>query len=323
MRALECQQVGSLDGLVFTERDEPVLGPGEVMVKVNFVGLSFLDVLLIQGSYQLTPTTPFVPGGEFAGTVVAVSDEVQGVQVGDHVAGETIIGAMAETVAVPAGTLVLLPPNFSLSLASTMFQSYTTAFYALTRRTVVAEGEHVLVLGAGSGVGLACIDVVHSLGAHAIAVASTDEKLERALSLGAVATINSSKEDVKVRARELSNRNLNVVVDPVGGELTEQALRALSFGGRFLVVGFASGAIARIATNLVLLNSRSVIGIELGAALIQSPELFDELNNEVLEATVNGRLNPTHPQVVNFDAAVEAFRSVKDRQVVGKIAVRF
>jgi NADPH2:quinone reductase len=316
VRAIVCRELGSLDNIRIEEVAEPAPGANQLLVEVEAVGLSFLDLLLMGGSYQVAIPLPFTPGGEFVGRVVQVGAEAHGFRVGDLVAGETIIGALAERIRVNAEQLFPVPEGIEIPVAATMLQSYSTALYALTRRTRLQPQENVLVLGAGGGVGLACVDVATSLGAHAIAVASSHAKRALAVSLGAVAVIDPQHEDVKQRARELSAGGVDVVVDPVGGDLAETALRALGFGGRYLVIGFASGSIPSIPLNLVLLSSRSVIGVELGAEAAKNPALARAIYLEVIDGVASGRFRP-----VSMEGVVEAYRALRDREVSGKIAV--
>jgi NADPH2:quinone reductase len=321
VRAIVCRELGSLDNIRIEEVAEPAPGANQLLVEVEAVGLSFLDLLLMGGSYQVAIPLPFTPGGEFVGRVVQVGAEAHGFRVGDLVAGETIIGALAERIRVNAEQLFPVPEGIEIPVAATMLQSYSTALYALTRRTRLQPQENVLVLGAGGGVGLACVDVATSLGAHAIAVASSHAKRALAVSLGAVAVIDPQHEDVKQRARELSAGGVDVVVDPVGGDLAETALRALGFGGRYLVIGFASGSIPSIPLNLVLLSSRSVIGVELGAEAAKNPALARAIYLEVIDGVASGRFRPVAPILTSMEGVVEAYRALRDREVSGKIAV--
>jgi NADPH2:quinone reductase len=321
VRAIVCRELGPPENLRIEEVPEPTPGAKQLIVEVEAVGLSFLDLLLLSGSYQVAFPLPFTPGGEFVGRVVEVSAEANGFRVGDLVAGETVIGALAERIRVNPEQLFPIPDGIEIPVAATMLQSYSTALYALTRRTNLQSGENVLVLGAGSGVGLACVDVAISLGAKAIAVASSKEKRALAASMGAVAVIDPQHENVKQRARVLSGGGVDVVVDPVGGDLAGPALRALGFGGRYLVVGFASGSIPSIPLNLILLNSRTVIGVELGAQTAQNPAMAREIYLEVIAGVANGRFRPVAPTVTSLEGVVEALRSLRNREIAGKIAV--
>jgi NADPH2:quinone reductase len=299
----------------------PTPGPGQVMVAVEAAGVTFVDALLVAGRYQFPIPVPFVPGGEVAGRISAVGAGVPGWRVGDRVVGQPRSGGFAEQVVVASSQVAALPEGVSAPVAATMLQSYLTAVYELTRRDPVRAGEKVLVLGAGGGVGLAVVDVATSLGATVIAAASTAEKRDAATRAGARAVIDTTSEDLKVRARELSGGGVDVVVDPVGGEMAEPALRALSFGGRYHVVGFAAGSIPRIPLNLVLLNSRTIFGVELGGVLPREPELAEQLRAEVISGVAAGRYRPVVPATLPLSSAGAALEALLGRRVTGKLAL--
>ncbi|HEY1988713.1 MAG TPA: NADPH:quinone oxidoreductase family protein, partial [Acidimicrobiales bacterium] len=271
MRTVVCKQLGPLSDLVLEDGDRPTPGDGQVVVDVKAAGVNFVDGLLCQGQYQIKPPVPFYPGGEIAGEVSSIGDGVTGVAVGDRVLAYTGIGGFAEQVVVPVRSLVAMPSGLGFGQAATLIQSYGTILFTLTRRTSVQPGEWVLVLGAGGGVGLAAIDLARALGARVIAAASTQEKLDRASAMGAEATVAYEEEDLKVRARELSGGGVDVVIDPVGGRHSEPALRATGPFGRFCVIGFASGPIASVPLNQVLLNNRTVVGVDWGAWTFRDP----------------------------------------------------
>jgi NADPH2:quinone reductase len=246
---------------------------------------------------------------------------VTGVEPGTRVVAQTGAGGFAEFVAAPARSVVALPDGIGAATAATVMQSYSTALFALTVRDHVQEGETVVVLGAGGGVGLASVDVATSLGARVIAVASTGEKRGAAMAAGAVAAIDPAAEDLKLRVRELTDGGADVVVDPVGGALAEPALRALRFGGRFLVVGFAGGAIPRVPLNLVLLNSRTIVGIEWGGWLVHHPGAAADVSREILEGITAGRLHPVAPVVRPLTEAAAVLADLAGRRVTGKVAL--
>ncbi|QXC60373.1 zinc-binding dehydrogenase [Aquihabitans sp. G128] len=264
MRRIVCQQWGPPEDLELVEEPDPTPGPGQVVVDVAAAGVNFVDALFVGGTYQIKVPPPFTPGSELAGTVAALGEGVEGLAVGDRVLSSLGLGAWTTHAVVPAAAVTPVPDGLDLATAAALVQSYCTMWFALTRRTTVAAGETVLVLGAAGGVGLAAIDVARSLGARVIAAASSPEKLADATAMGAEATIAYETEDLKVRARELSAGGVDVVVDPVGGPHTDAALRALGVGGRLLVIGFAAGGIPSLPANQVLLNNRSVVGVDWG-----------------------------------------------------------
>lgn len=322
MRRVVCEAVGDFDQLVVVDGEAPAPRPGQVIVDVAAAGVNFVDGLFVRGLYQIKPPTPFTPGSEIAGTVSAVGEGVEGVAAGDRVMAQTGLGGYAEQVAVPAASVVSLPSALSFGQAATLVQSYATMLFAFTRRTRVEAGETVLVLGAGGGIGLAAIDVARALGLRALAAASSADKLARAADMGAEAGIDTSTEDVKARARELSGQGgVDVVVDPVGGDLAEPALRSLRVGGRYVVIGFAGGDIPRLPANQVLLNNRTVVGVDWGAWTMQRPDEHRGLLDELLAMVDGGRLHPVEPTAYPLADAARALTDLAERRVSGKVVL--
>jgi len=318
MRAVVCQELGSLGNVMVCERDPLVAGPGQAVVDVRAAGVNFVDGLMCQGLYQIKFQAPYVPGGEVAGVVSAVGDGVTEARVGDRVMAMCGLGAFAEQVVVPVASLAHLPERLGFGQAAAFIQSYSTAWYALTRRTSLAPGEKVLVLGAGGGVGLAAVDVSVALGASVIAAASKKEKLFAAEAMGASATIAYEDEDLKSRARELSGGGVDVVVDPVGGRHSEPALRALRAFGRFCVIGFAAGSIPTVPLNQVLLNNRTVVGVDWGAWAMRNPAGNRQLLDELVEMVSSGHLHPVVPAEWPLEDAVLVMTGLLQRSVTGK-----
>lgn len=320
MRRVVCREIGSLDAVSVEDADALDAGPGQVVVDVKAAGMTFVDALMIRGGYQIKPPVPYTPGTEVAGVVGAVGDGVDGVAVGDRVIASCGLGGFAEQAVAGAASVFPLPDVIDFEQGASIVQSYATAWFAMTRRTQISADEWVLVLGAGGGTGLAAVDVARCLGARAIGVASSADKRSAAETMGAEATIDSA-EDIKVRARELSGGGVDVVYDAVGGELAEPALRALRLMGRYLVIGFAAGQIPRLPLNQVLLNNRTVVGVEWGGWVMRNPDENRALVAEVLDAVADGRLRPVAPAVVPFDRVVDALRDFEHRRVTGKVVL--
>jgi NADPH2:quinone reductase len=321
MRTVVCHQFAPIDRLVIEERRDPEPGPGQVVVAVRAAGVNYVDGLFVQGKYQIKPALPFTPGGEVAGDVVAVGEGVATTSVGDRVLAMPWLGGFASHVALPAGSVVPIPGALSYGQAAGLVQSYGTMLFSFTRRTRLEPGEWVLVLGAGGGIGLAAVDVATHLGARVIAAASSPEKLAAATAAGAVATIDYEREDLKVRARELSDGGVGVVVDPVGDRYAEPALRSLGWMGRYLVIGFAGGDIPRLPINQVLLNNRTVVGVDWGAWTGRDPEGNQELLGQLLELAGAGALKPVEPTAYPLDEVARALTDLQDRQVGGKVVL--
>jgi len=321
VRAVVCQQLGPLDDLLIEDRQPLAPGPDEVVIDVRAAGVNYVDGLICQGGYQIKPQTPFVPGSEIAGEVTAVGAAVKGVSAADRVIAMTGFGGFADQVAVPAASVIPLPDNVSFGQGAALIQSYSTALFTLTKRTSVEPGEWVLVLGAGGGIGLACIDVAVALGARVIAAASSPDKLDAAEAMGAEATIAYEDEDLKTRARELSGGGVDVVVDSVGGRHSEPALRATRWSGRFCVVGFASGTIPALPLNQILLNNRTVVGVDWGAWTFRSQENYRALLDELMQMVGDGRLHPAVPSERPLVEAVAAMQDLIERRVTGKVVL--
>jgi NADPH2:quinone reductase len=320
MRAVVCKALGPFDNVVVELVDPPVAGPGQVLVAVRAAGVNYVDGLMCQGRYQIKFPTPYVPGGEIAGVVKAVGEEADGgFAEGDRVMALTGFGAFCEEIAIHPASLVKMPDTLSFAQGATMIQSYATALYSL-RRAGLKQGETVLALGAGGGIGLAAVDLAAALGAHAIAAASSNAKLAAALAAGAEATIAYEEEDLKVRAREISGGGVDVVVDPVGGDKSEQALRALRTFGRLCVVVFTAG-IASVPLNQVLLSNRSVIGIDWGAWAAGDPTANRALIEELVNLVSDERLHPAVPAEHPLESATRVMDDLLERRTVGKVVL--
>jgi NADPH:quinone reductase len=321
MRRVVCRKLGSLDDLILEDGPPLEPAPGQVVLDVKAAGVNFVDALIVQGGYQIKPPTPFTPGGEVAGVVAAVGDGMVGLEVGDRALASCWLGGYAEQVATGAESVFRLPDTVSFEQGAALVQSYATALFALTQRSRVRTEEWVLVLGAGGGVGRAAIDVARSLGARVIGAASSEAKRAAAADAGAEATIDTSAEDLKTRARELSGGGVDVVVDPIGGPLAEPALRALKVFGRYLVIGFAAGEIPRLPLNQVLLNNRSIVGVDWGAWVSRWPAENRALIEELLDGVAGGELHPPIPTSAPLDRVAGVLRDVQSRQVTGKVVL--
>jgi NADPH:quinone reductase len=311
VRRVVCSAFGPLEGLQIVEEPDVDAGDDQIVVDVEAAGANFVDALIVQGKYQIKPPLPFTPGMEVAGTVRGT---------GERVLALSWFGGYSSQVVVPRAAALAIPEGVTMGQAATLVQSYATAMFALTRRTHVAEGEWVAVLGAGGGVGLATIDVAKAIGARVVACASTTDKLAAATAAGADATIAYEDDavDLKTAIREATGGGADVVVDPVGGPKSEAALRALRWGGRFVVIGFASGAIPSLPANQILLNNRTVVGVDWGAWTGRDAPENRALIAELLEMVASGRLRPVEPVAYPLDDVVGCLRDLETRNLVGK-----
>lgn len=323
MRVVICEELLGPDGLRIEDRPSPECPPDRVRVGVRASGLNYVDGLFTQGRYQIKPPLPFVPGSEIAGEIIEVGQDVEGWSVGDRVGASIGLGGYSEELLLSPLQLLHIPDRLSYGQAATMVQSYATAWFTLTRRTQVRQGEWIVVLGAAGGVGLAVIDVAKSLGANVIAAASTAEKLRLCTERGADAAVNYSTEDLKTQVREITGGGADMVIDPVGGALCEQGLRSLDFNGRLMIIGFASGDIPSIPVNQILLRNRNVIGVDWGAWAMANAEENNQVIDEVFAAVSNGRLNPIEPISYPVEQAGVALNDLLERRVTGKACLTF
>jgi len=322
MRCIVCREFGPPGRLVLEQAPDPEPGPGEVLIGVRAAGVSFVDGLIIAGLYQVKPPLPFTPGLVMAGVVAGVGDGVRGLPAGSRVVGCSLrLGGYASHRVLPAQAVVPLPQAVSFEVAATAVESYATMLFALTRRASLRPGEWVLVLGAGGGIGLAAVDVATALGARVIAAASSPAKRAAAVTAGAQATVDYRAEDLKVRVRQITGTGAGLVVDPVGDPFAEPALRSLRAYGRYLVIGFAGGSIPRLPLYRILLDNRSLIGVDWGAWSRRDPAGNQALVADLLERIAAGALHPVAPATYPLERAAEALGELAGRRVTGKLAL--
>lgn len=323
MRALVCNAFGPPEDLAIEEWDDPAPGPGQVVVDVAAAGVNFPDILVVAGQYQVKTPPPFVPGNEAAGVVSAVGDGVTFFRKGDRVIIATRGGAFAAKCVADENTTIPIPAGLDFERAAGFSVTYGTSYHALKQSARLEAGETVLVLGAAGGVGTTAVEIARAMGAHVIAAASSDEKCEFAKTFGADETINYSEQPLKETVRELtSGAGVDVVYDPVGGELAEQALRATAWHGRYLVIGFASGEIPKLPANLALLKEASIIGVWWGTWAAKNPDLQMQNLRELADLIQHGKLAPRVSETYAFDDYVAAFRAITERRAKGKVVLR-
>jgi NADPH2:quinone reductase len=300
------------------ELPAPVPAAGQVRVRVEAAAVNFPDVLLIADDYQLSIAPPFVPGSEFAGTVVECGLHTTDVAVGDRVRGTGMYGAFAEEVAVAADGVERIPDGVDMRTAAAFGVAYRTAYHALRSTARVGAGDPLIVLGAGGGVGLAAVTLGAALGAEVVAVASSAEKLAAAAEHGARHVVDHRSGELRRALRDAVPDGAAAVVDPVGGALSEPALRSLRRGGRFVTVGFASGVIPRIPLNLVLVKGVQIVGFQFGD--VDSGE-YTRNESELRALFESGRVAPHIGAVYPLADAASALRHLADGQAVGKVVI--
>jgi NADPH2:quinone reductase len=321
MRAVVCREFGPPEKLVIETIEDPVPGEGEVVVDVRAAAITFPDTLMIEDRYQFKATPPFVLGNEAAGVVSAVGAGVSGFAVGDEVIGGRGTGAFAERVTIPAALLAPLPAGLDFAEATGFGYAYGTSYYGLRYCGDLKAGETLLVLGAAGAVGLAAVELGKLLGARVIAAAGAPEKLELCRRRGADEVIDYTREDLKGRAKELTDgAGVDVVYDAIGGDYAESALRAIAWRGRFLVIGFTAG-IPRMPLNLALLKGCSIVGVFWGAASQREPELFQKMNRELHAHAAAGDLRPLVSRRYALEEVPQALRDMLERKMLGKSVV--
>jgi NADPH2:quinone reductase len=290
MKAVLCKAWGGPETLVVEEVPSPHAGAGEVVVDVKAAGVNFPDMLMIQGKYQVKPPLPFTPGAELAGVVKEAGGGVTHVKPGDAVIAYVNTGAFAEECLAPAARIVPMPRGVDFAPAAAFTLTYGTSWHALKDRAQLKPGESLLVLGAAGGVGLAAVELGAAMGARVIAAASSDDKLAVCRAHGASDTINYATEDLRERLKQLvGEKGVDVVYDPVGGAMSEPALRSMGWRGRFLVIGFAGGEIPRLPANLVLLKGSAIVGVYWGEWMRREPEASRRATRSRAPATPSSR----------------------------------
>lgn len=322
MKALLCKAFGPIENLRVEDIEAPTAGPGQVLVSIRAAALNFPDALIVQGLYQVKPALPFSPGAEFAGVVKTVGEGVSHLKVGDRVMALVPHGALAEECAVDARGVIPLPDDMDFVTGSALLLTYCTSLHALKDVAKLAAGETLLVLGASGGVGIAAIEIGKLMGARVIAAASSEEKLALCREHGADETIDYARDDLRERVDALTEkRGVDVVYDAVGGAYSEAALRATGWGGRLLVVGFATGDIPRLPLNLALLKERLILGVYWGDWAKRNPKLQQAHLLQLLEWFRDGKIAPPVTEQLPLSGAVDALQRMARREVRGKLVV--
>ncbi|NMM77859.1 NADPH:quinone oxidoreductase family protein [Acidovorax sp. SRB_24] len=322
MHAWLCTQPTGVEALAWTELPTPTPGAGQVLVEIKAASLNFPDLLIVQNKYQIKPPLPFVPGSEYAGVVQAVGEGVTHLRVGQSVACLSGTGGFGTHALAPAALCMPLPPGFSHVDAAAFIMIYATSHHALVDRAQLRAGETVLVLGAAGGVGTAAIQIAKALGATVIAAASSDEKCALCTSIGADATINYSREDLREALKRLTGgKGPDVVYDPVGGDFTEPAFRSIAWRGRYLVVGFASGPIPALPLNLPLLKGASVVGVFWGEFARREPQANAAMMNALAQWYAQGKIKPVIDRTMPMAELPAAYAHMGSRAVRGKLVM--
>jgi NADPH2:quinone reductase len=322
MRALVCSALSDdLSGVGIEHVPVPEPGPGEVRIRIRATSLNFPDILLCQGKYQLKLEPPFTPGMDIAGEIDAIGEGVENFVVGEAVVGGMRFGGFAEFAVVSTEGLQKKPSHLSFAEAAAYQVAYLTAYVALVRRANLQAGETLLVHGASGGVGMAAVDIGKLLGATVIATGGIDAKLQRVLAYGADHIINTEhgfREEVKALT---GGRGADVIYDPVGGDILDESTRCINFDGRLLVIGFTSGRIASVPTNIPLIKGFSVMGVRAGEYGRQFPEKGAENLQTIWDWVREGKTRPHVHAELPLSQSVEGFRMLQQREVIGKLVI--
>ena len=322
MKALLCKNWGAPETLSVEDVPDPQPGAGQVVIDVKAASVNFPDTLIIQNRYQIKPALPFAPGGESSGVIRAVGEGVTHVKVGDRVTALTLYGSFAEQVVCDAGGVVPMPAQLDFVTAAAFGMVYGTSYHALADRGALKTGETLLVLGASGGVGLAAIEIGKLLGAKVIAAASSPEKLAICREHGADALIDYSSEDLRARIKEITGgKGVDVVYDPVGGDLADAALRSCTWRGRYLVVGFAAGAIPKAPFNIPLVKGSAIVGVFWGDYVNREPDNFQRDQQQLFAWLLAGKLRPRIVAEYPLARGGEAIRALMERKISGKLVV--
>lgn len=324
MRALQVRELlPDHAGVALADLPVPQPGPGEVRVRVRAAAVNFPDLLMTRGAYQLKPDLPFVPGLEFAGEVDAVGEGVTAWRAGDAVVGGNRFGAMAEYIVTPAAALRLKPDRLGWEAAAACPVAYLTAYVALVRCARVEPGDWVLVHGAAGGVGLATVDLAKALGARVIAAASSEAKRAAIARLYAPDALIAAEPGFRDTVKALTGGvGADVIFDPVGGDVFDESTRCIAFGGRLLVVGFASGRIPAVSANIPLIKGFSVVGVRAGEYGRRFPERGVENIAAVDRLAAEGTISPHVHAALDLADWREAFAMLERREVIGKVVLR-
>ncbi|MEM9939500.1 MAG: NADPH:quinone oxidoreductase family protein [Pseudomonadota bacterium] len=323
MRALVCHALSDdFSGVEVRDVPVPKPGPGEVLIKVRATSINFPDLLLCQGKYQLKLDPPFTPGMDMSGEVAALGEDVEGFAVGDTVCGGARFGGFAEYALASADGLQKKPDNMSFEAAASYSAAYLTAYVALVRRGHLKVGETLLVHGASGGVGMAAVDVGKLLGATVIATGGSDEKLAKVKAYGADHVFNTAG-GFRQQVKDLTDgRGADVIYDPVGGDVFDESVRCIAFEGRLLVIGFTSGRIATVSTNMPLIKGFSVVGVRAGEYGRQFPERGRENVKQIWDWAREGKTRPYVHETLPLERVLDGFSMIQNREVIGKLIIR-
>ena len=330
MRAILCKDYGPPESLVLEDIQSPTPGENDVVIKVHYAAVNYPDVLVIQNLYQIKPPLPFSPGGEVSGEVIAIGDNVNSLKIGDRIMAVIGTGGFRDEITIPAALCMVIPDSMEFKVAAAMGLTYGTSYHALKDRAKIQVGDTLFIMGASGGVGLAAVELGKSMGARVIAAASSEDKLQVCREHGADDTLlyktgGLSPNEQKAFSEEIKNltggKGVDVVYDAIGGDYAEPAVRAMAWGGRYLVVGFVAGYIPKIPLNLTLLKGTSLVGVFWGRFNAEQPKLARQNIIELVAMLQDGKLSPHISGIYPLEDVSEALMKLLAREVTGKLLI--
>ena len=324
MRSIVCENWGGPEKLILKDIDPPTLSAGQVRLQVSVAAVTFVDLLMPRGKYQIKPDLPFTPGSHAAGEVIEVADGVTSIKVGDRIYGFAAWGALADEMIVDESACFVLPDGVDNEVGAAYGNGYATSFYALRDRGKLQPGETLLVHGAGGGVGLAAVDLGRAMGARVIATARGAAKAAVLRTYGAEAVIDYTQGPFKDQVKALTDgAGADVIYDPVGGDVFDQSLRCINWNGRLLVIGFAGGNIPQAPANLPLLKSCAIVGVSLGGYRERFPQAVRDMHGTLLSWIAEGRIKPRVASLFPVAKTKEALQAMEKRETIGRVIVTF
>ena len=328
MKAYICREFGPIESHKVEEVEDPIAGPGQIIVDVKAAGIAFPDVLIVQGLYQFKPPFPFTPGGEIAGIISSIGEGVTKWKEGDRIIGTTGFAGLAEKAAYYEHQLMPLPETMDFQTGAIFPLNYGTTYHALKQRANIKDGESLLVLGAAGGIGITAIHLGKAMGAKVIAAASSEKKLELCKKEGADEVIlyptgeldRAAQKTFSEQIKKVSGGGVDVVYDVVGGDYAEPALRSINWKGRYLVIGFTSN-IPKIPLNLALLKGCQIVGVFWGHFTGVEPEVNAQNFKDLFELHSQGKIKPFVSEIFSIEDTAKAIKLLEDRQVLGKVVV--
>lgn len=323
MKAIVCSEFGPLENLRLQDVAPKPLGPKDVRVRIHVSSLGFMDTLMARGLYQLKPELPYIPGACGAGVAVEVGPKVTQVKPEDRVSFLNYFGAFAEEIVTSEQSIVVLPDTMDFVNAATYRLSFSPAYIALVYRARIQAGETLLVTGAAGGVGMAAVKLGKLLGARVIGAVGSEAKRQAVLDAGAQEVIVYTSGSVRDQVKALTGgKGADVILDTVGGDVFDECIRCINLLGRIIVMGFTSGRIPTVPTNLILLKNCAIMGVFFGGWMTRDPEGVRKMNDELLELAADGKIKAHIHAEYPLERTLEAMNVLLDRATIGKVVIR-